>query len=191
MNFFSSMTAYDYVAQIFGILGLCASVYSFQKNTHKGIMFLQMLAGIFFTTNLFMLHAYTGAILNAVAIVRSLVLYHEDKAWIKNHFKLVLTAFCIAFAICGMVGYFMHWESHRALALIPAFAMIVNTFSFAASRPKVVRGTIMLSSPLWLYYDFVNGSVGGYVNETLVIISAIVGLFRYDIPWKKIFPQKD
>lgn len=184
-HYLSSMSAYDIIAQALGLCGLAASVYSFQRNTHKGIMALQMAAGVFFTANLFMLRAYTGALLNAVAIVRSIVLYNRDKGWVKNHFKKWLAVFCIVFAICGAVGYGMHWETQRALAVIPAFAMVVNTFSFAASRPKIVRSTILLSSPLWLFYDFVNGSVGGYVNETLVILSAIIGLLRYDIPWKK------
>ena len=186
-----SMTAYDWITQLLGIFGLCASVYSFQKNTHKGIMRLQFIAGCFFTANLFMLHAYTGALLNAVGILRAAVLYYEDKEWVKTRFVRILVAFCISFVICGAVGVAAKWETPPLFALVPAFAMVVNTFSFAAPKPKIVRATILIASPIWLYYDFVNGSVGGYVNETLVIISAVAGLIRYDIPWKKIFGRDE
>lgn len=187
-QYLTSMSAYDIIAQILGLCGLAASVCSFQRNTHKGIMALQMAAGMFFTANLFMLHAYTGALLNAIAIIRSIVLYHREKGWVEQHLKQWLAAFCVVFGICGVIGM-VYWEG--VLALIPAFAMVVNTFSFAASRPKTVRATILLSSPFWLFYDFVKGSVGGYVNETLVILSAIIGLIRYDIPRKKRKPDSN
>ena len=180
-----SMTAYDWIAQLLGIFGLCASVWSFQKNTHKGIMRLQFVAACFFSANLLMLGAYTGALLNAVGIARAVVMYHRDRAWVKRHFRPILAAFCASFVICGAVGVAMKWETPPLLALLPAFAMVIITFSFAASRPGTVRATMLISSPLWLYYDFISGSVGGYVNETLVILSTVIGLVRYDIPWKR------
>ncbi len=182
MDYYLNMSVYDLIAQVLGIGGLLASVFSFQSNTHKGIMRLQMIAGSFFTVNLFMLGAYTGALLNLVAVVRSIFLYHKEKPWAKKNFKVALGVFCVVFMVIAVSGAAL-WEG--AVALIPGVAMVINTFSFAASRPKIVRATILISSPFWLIYDFINHSVGGYVNETLVIISAIVGLLRYDIKWKK------
>ncbi len=186
-SYFEGWTTYTLIAQVLGIGGLLFSVFSFQKNTHKGIMAMQMAAGVFFTANLFMLGAYTGALLNAIAVFRAIVLYNREKEWVKKASHGWLILFCVLFLTVGAVSTFLRWEDkwNGYIALIPAVAMVINTFSFAAKRPMQVRSTILLSSPLWLYYDFINGSVGGYVNETLVILSAVIGLLRYDIPWKR------
>ncbi|MBE5962984.1 MAG: YgjV family protein [Lachnospiraceae bacterium] len=59
--------------------------------------------------------------------------------------------------------------------------MVLNTYSFSCTKPKLVRSTILLSSPMLLIYNLITGSIGGMINEILVEIFSVIGLFRYDL----------
>lgn len=74
------------------------------------------------------------------------------------------------------------WQGPTSL-LVTA-AMILNTFSFSFTNPKLVRSTILVSSPLMLIYNILTGSIGGIINEICVEISSVVGLLRYDVKKK-------
>lgn len=60
-------------------------------------------------------------------------------------------------------------------------AMFFSVFSFQMNKPKLVRTTILASSPLMLIYNVLTGAIGGIINEVCVEISSVVGLLRYDI----------
>ena len=34
--------------------------------------------------------------------------------------------------------------------------------------------------PLWVVYDAISGTIGGVINDIFVIVSAIVGIIRFD-----------
>lgn len=80
-----------------------------------------------------------------------------------------------------VVGIFTYqnWISHLMMA-----AMALNTVSFSFTKPKLVRTTILISSPLLLVYNILTGSIGGVINELFTEISSVVGIIRYDIKKK-------
>lgn len=63
-------------------------------------------------------------------------------------------------------------------------AMALNTVSFSFTKPRLVRTTILISSPLLLVYNILTGSIGGVINELFTEISSVVGIIRYDIKKK-------
>lgn len=164
------------IAQIVGIVAMFFSVFSFQMNKHKQIMIMQIIATALFGVQYFMLGAYTGMALDAVGVVRGLVFYHRDKAWASHRSWVVL--FAVAFAAAGIIT----WQG--PVSLLMTIAMVMNTFSFSFTKPKLVRSTILLSSPLLLIYNVLTGSIGGVINEACVEASSVIGLIRYDIKGK-------
>lgn len=158
--------------QVIGILAMLFSVFSFQMNKHKHIMAMQIIATTLFGIHYFLLGAYTGMMLDIVAAVRGIVFYNKDKKWASG--KIWIIVFMVCFAIAGAFT----WQGAKSLLMIAA--MILNTYSFSCTRPKLVRSTILISSPLILIYNIITGSVGGVINEVFVEISSVVGLLRYD-----------
>lgn len=165
------------VIQIIGIAAMLFSVFSFQMNKHKHIMIMQILATTLFGLQYFLLGAYTGMAVDIVATLRGIVFYHRDKEWTKSN--IWIAVFIIMFILSG----FLTWQGPSSLLMTSA--MILNTFSFSFTKPKLVRSTILISSPLVLIYNILTGSIGGIINEVCVELSSIIGLLRYDIKRKK------
>ena len=67
------MEAYDFIAQAMGIVGLVFGSFSFQMKSSKGVLLFQSIGSFFYIINYYMLGAYMGAILNLLAILRSIV----------------------------------------------------------------------------------------------------------------------
>lgn len=160
--------------QIIGIVAMLVSVFSFQMNDHKKIMAMQIMATTFFALHYFMLGAYTGMMLDIVATIRGVIFFfRKDRKWAASNIWIVV--FMIAFMIAGITT----WQGLFSLLFI--IAMILNTYSFSCTKPFRVRSTILLSSPMILVYNILTGSLGGVINESFVIISSVVGIYRYDI----------
>lgn len=80
-----------------------------------------------------------------------------------------------------VVGIFTY-QNWISLLMIAAVAL--NTVLFSFTEPKLVRTTILISSPLLLVYNILTGSIGGVINELFTEISSVVGIIRYDIKKK-------
>lgn len=166
----------EVLTQIIGIAAMIFSVFSFQMNRHKHIMIMQILATSLFGLQYFLLGAYTGMAVDAVAAVRGIVFYNKDKKWASSN--IWIAVFIIMFIVSGIFT----WQGPSSLLMTGA--MILNTFSFSFTKPKLVRSTILISSPLVLIYNIITGSIGGIINEICVELSSVVGLLRYDVKRK-------
>lgn len=160
------------LTQVVGIAAMLFSVFSFQMNKHKQIMIMQIIATALFGWQYFLLGAFTGMALDVVGVIRDIVFYNKDKKWASGNGWTVF--FAIMMVVVGMFTY----QGYVSLLMIAG--MVINTISFSFTKPKLVRSTILISSPLMLIYDILTGSIGGLINEIFVEISSVIGMFRYD-----------
>ena len=47
---------------------------------------------------------------------------------------------------------------------------------------------LFCASPCWLIFDIIVGSIGGILNETILIVSILVSIYRYG--WKGLGENK-
>lgn len=159
-------------AQLLGVLGFIFSVISFQQNTQKRIVFVQFLANVSFTIHFYLIGAYTGSILNGIAIIRSFVYCFKDKKWASSNIWIVI--FSLAFVVAGIYT----WEG--PLSILPIVAMVLSSISFGIKNPKLVRRIYFPCSPMWLIYNIAGHSIGGVLTESFAMISIIIGMLRFD-----------
>lgn len=162
-----------YVAQFLGVLALCIAVLSFQKNTQKQIVTLQMLSSSLFTVHFFLLEAYAGAFLNFVAILRACVFRNKGEKWAENKWWLVL--FCLLSIAAGMIG----WTGY--LSILPILGMLLTTLGFWIENPRYVRFVSLPSSPCWFIYNLFNRSYPGMLTELFVFSSIVLAICRFDL----------
>ena len=162
--------------QIIGIAAMICSVSSFQLNKHKHIMLVQIVATALFGLQYFLLGAYTGLALDIAGVLRDIVYYNKDKKWASSNWWTVF--WVLVMLVVGIFTY-QNW-----ISLLMTAAMMLNTVSFSFTKPKLVRTTILISSPLLLVYNILTGSIGGVINELFTEISSVVGIIRYDIKKK-------
>ena len=176
------MTPIEIIAQILGIIGMLMSVLSYQQKGKARILTFQLLGSVLFVVNFFLLGAFSGAILNFVAIVRALIFIYEDKvhadhpAWTIGLTAVYVLSYVSVFTIFGkeptVINLFVE--------ILPVLAMTVTTVAFRYKEDKILRRVAFISSPLWLAYNFIFFSLGGIIGETLNLSSALIGTIRLD-----------
>lgn len=174
------------IVQLFGILGMAMNILSYQGKSQRSIMTMQFFGSVFFAVNLFMLNAMSGCLLNIVGIARAIVYANKDK--IKR-----IKIFNVGFVVLYLLSYVMVFTVFKKefnlfngiIEFLPIIAMTCTTISFSSAKPKIIRRMMFISSPFWLTYNSINMSIGGILCEIFSIISAFIGVFRYDLKKKE------
>ncbi len=173
----------DIVAQILGLLAMTVAFLSFQQKTQKVIAVYQMVSAIFWTLHFLLLGAYTGCLLNVIGVARDAVFTQRDtKRWASH-----VGWFYGTVALCALV-YLLTFTAFGTeptlprliLELLPVIGMAASTAALRRKEARHVRLLSLISSPLWLVYDFINGSIGGTVTEVVSILSIGIGMYRLD-----------
>ena len=147
------------------IIALIASIlmtFSGLQKSKKKILFIQIIQ-IFLTiiSNL-VLGGYTGAIVNAISLIRDILLY-KDKVGVKE--KIILIIFAIglslAFNNLGLIG------------LLPLIATV--TYMLFMDTKDVIKFKILIiiSMILWFIYDL---TIKSYTSSVFDILSALTHL---------------
>ena len=180
------MTAFEFVAQAFGILGMVLNVLSYQQKKQRTVIGFQLMGSVFFAINYFMLGAPVGAILNLLAIARAIVYmekkrFRSDRIWWIFAFSATYVAtYILTFTALGKEPTLQNFFFES----LPVIGMILTTVSFRFSEAKTIRRFGIFNSPMWLTYNIVNFSVGAICCEILNLVSIVVGMLRFDIKKK-------
>lgn len=161
---------YTTIAQIVGIIAMIFSVTSFQLKTRKQIIVMQILTSATFAAHYLMINALTAAVVNMTAIVRNVIFYNRDK-------KVFASEFWIwGFAVIMSLSAVLSWQGPASLLM--CVGMFFNTLSVGADKPINTRKLILVSSPFVLIYNVLALSIGGIVNDSLVILITLITLIR-------------
>ena len=161
----------ELIGQILGIIAVVFSILSYQMNTSRSLLFVQTAASGIFCIHYLMIGAYSGLAINFVAIVRNLVLANKDKKIFS--YRAWPWIFAMLMAVMGLVTS-AGWHS-----LLYAGAVAINTVCLASPSAQFVRKSILVTCPMVLVYNIIEHSVGGCINETMAMLSAVIGIVRY------------
>lgn len=165
------------IGQIIGFVAMAIIVASYQQKSHKNILTFQMVSGLLFTVHYIMLGAYTGAVMNLLGAVRSLVYSNRGKKWSSS--ILWPICFSIAFLISGILT----WDN--VFSVFPLIAMLMSSVVLWIEQPKINRILSLPTSSCWLIYNIKTLSYPGIITEIFVLSSIIIGIIRLDIKKKK------
>ncbi len=161
------------IAQLIGFMGTITYFLVFQMKKRKSILGLNILAGAIFVLHFFLIGAYTGAAMNIVCSLRCVIYYYDDKKWARS--KVWLGVFILASIVLGVYT----WSD--AYSVLPLISMILTSISFWLKRERNIRLLTLPSPPCWMLYNIHNGSISGFLTDTVIFISLLISLFRYDI----------
>ena len=155
-------------------LGFMVAV--FQAKKRRELLTLQMTAAFLFFVHFLLLGAVTGAIMNLIGGLRSLTFLKLSK---KRDWRIPLI-----FIGLYMVATFVFWQGTKSL--LPLLGMTFGTIAFWQIKPARTRRLTLLASPPWLIYSVISGSYPGVLVEMLVLSSNVVGIYRLDLPRKRV-----
>ncbi len=167
----------EIIGQAVGFVAMAIIVASYQQKSHKNILVFQMISGTLFTVHYLLLGAYTGAVMNLLGAMRSLIYSNRDKKWASS--VLWPISFSIAFAVSGILT----WAN--IFSILPMIAMLLSSVVLWIENPKINRSLSIPSSCCWLFYNIKTVSYPGIITEIFVLTSIIIGIIRLDIKKKK------
>ena len=163
----------EFIIQSVGVIGILASIISFQCKKHKYILFFRTMNEVFFGVQYFLLGAYTGMAMNFVGCMRNTIFSNQVQKG-KSTFNTALI-FSIFFVLFGIFT----WDGPKSLLII--IAKVISSFAYGNKNTTIVRTSIFLTSSSWLIYNVFVNSFAGIACEAFTLLSIISGIIRFDI----------
>ena len=173
----------ELIGQIIGVIALSFTVISYQMRTSKQLLIMQTVSSAVFCVHYLLIGAYSALAINLFAIVRNVAFYHRDKKFLSG--KAIPWIFAVGMAAFGIAA----WEGWYTLFI--AIGVAINTVCLALPNAQSVRKSILVTCPMVFTYDVFVLSIGGMINETLAMTSAIIGIVRYRNEQKKSAKAKE
>ena len=159
------------IGQILGIIATIITFASYQVNSKRRLLAIQTVSTLFTCISYLFLGATSGFALNIVCIVRNVVFYFVDS---KSKWNYIAAS---ALALCMVVLGALSWQG--LISLLVIIALAVNTVVMSLGKPQRLRESVLLTSSMVLVYNIFVFSLGGIVNESVAIVSSIIGTIRF------------
>lgn len=170
------------VAQIISIVAMAFNILSFQSKKAKGVIAFQLCGGALFAVSFLMMGAYSGGLLNAIAVIRAILFLNREK------FKMEKPVWLVVFGVVCVLSYaatftVFHKEPtaiNLIVEFLPVVGMMISTLAFRHTNAGIIRRYSLGSSCSWLIYNIVSMSIGAICCEAFSIVSILVGMYRLD-----------
>ena len=161
----------EIIANIIACIAAVGSFASYQVNSQKKVLVLQIFANCVTAISFLVLGAWTGLAMNAIAITRNIVYYYKDKkAFSGKYIPLIFAGIMILW------GVFTWTEWYCVLAVA---GWVVNTLALSLPSAQTIRKSILISSPLMCVYCLLTANFFSAAKEMVSVVSSIIGLVRY------------
>ena len=159
------------VANIIAFVAVAVTFISYQVNSQKKLLVIQIVATVISAVSFMVLGAWTGFAMNCVAILRNVAYYNKDK----KPFDSKLVPYVFAAIMIGFgIATWTEWYCVLSVA-----GLVINTVALSSPSAQLIRGSILVTSPMVLLYDLLAGNIVEAVKELIAIVSAVIGIIRY------------
>ena len=162
------------IAQAIGFVAVILSFMTYQMKSNRGVMIMLSLATTLFCIHYSILGATTGLLLNAFSIIRNICYCFKTNKILSSKATPVILA-----AIMAFLSVFT-WEGYHSAFFVVGITL--NTLAMGYFTPQGLRKSILLTSSLIFIYNVLipgSPSYGGMLNESVAIISSVIGIIRY------------
>ena len=160
------------IAQIFGVLGVIASVCSMQFKKRKQIFIALLLLNLFSALNFVFLGTFSSAYVCFFAVAEMLI-NHLFERKNKPVPKWVVGIYIIVNILLGVLAF------TGPLDIIPIACALIFCATLLTKNEQNIRKLMLLNQTLWLVYDLTVGAYFFAVSNVLTIISTAIALYRF------------
>ena len=168
----------ELLAQIVGILAVIIFTLSYLQKKRKNIIIFNATSRVLYIVQYIMLGAFSGAVLDVMGTVSSVVAGKKETPFIKKHIKLIFTAVNLLIIASGLYIY------EKPLDICPIIGVLLHTSAFWISDEKIIRRVSFLGFPFWLTYPLLSRAYGSTVGDVFSMVSIGISMIRYDIKKK-------
>ena len=172
------MSALYITAQIIGYAAIAESVFIFISTKREKILIFKLIDDVLWFFNMLLMGAYTGAVLNAIAIAREIVFYNRGKKkWATHKFWLFF------FMAVMLVSPVLTWAG--PVSILPAMGSAVAVICFYAQKPVMTKSFAYFAQGSWLAYAILTHNASSTVCNVIALVSATIGIIHELIVKKK------
>lgn len=162
------------IAQVLALFGAVSNMIAMQINKKRSILFCYVIANFAYGTNYLLLGGISGAIICIVEGFETLINgIIEDKG---KKVPVWLTGIYITITL--VIGTFTYNSLIDLLAIIGG---ILYVLLITVKKESNIRKLTFILMILWIIYDIIYRSYVAAINDTFILISTMIGIYRFDI----------
>ena len=159
---------------------------SYQLKSRKNIIICNVSSRILYILQYLLLGAISGAALDVLGSVASVIAERKSSPFVKRHIRAVF--FAVNFTIIT-VGIGIAVINKSLLDLFPVAGVLLHTGAFWLTDERAIRRISLIGSPFWLVYNLLSRAYGSALGDALTICSIIIAMIKY--LKKSAAPQKN
>ena len=165
---------YDIFVQALGFVATGLHFFIYIQKTRARVLMLKIISDSFTFLQLLLLGAYSGSLVLVICLARGIVFYNSvNHEWARKKFWLPL------FVLISLGTSAISWAG--PLSLLPSVGTAVAIIGFGVQSPAATRIINIPANAMWAVYHLAVGSWGGFSGSAIGIISAIIGIIKFDI----------
>lgn len=160
------------LGHVVGVVAIGLFFYSYQIFDKKKLLLVQTIATCTLCLQYILIGAFSGFALNIVCVIRNVLYYLQDRKVI----SIKGLPNMLAFAMLAVSIF--SWDGYHSLFII--VGLIMNTIFMGIFNSQDLRKSMLITCPMILVYNIFSFSISGIVSESLSIVSALIGIARYN-----------
>ena len=164
------------IPQFIGLLAVATFLLSYQQKKRKNIILFNVISRCLYNLQYLLLGAFSGAVLDILGAVVSVVAGKKHTGLIKKHLTLVI------FLMNGLIvaaGLTIAIINQSWLDLFSLAGVLLHTGAFWLSSEKIIRRISLAGSPFWFVYNFLSHAYGSAVGDLLTMGSILLAMYRH------------
>lgn len=164
------------IPQAVGVVAIILFFSCYQLKNRKSIILCNVASRLLYIVQYILLGAFSGAVLDVLGSLSSLLAARSDKGFIKRH----RMAICLSVNVLIVgVGLALAIKSRNPVDILPIVGVLFHTVAFWAKSERVIRRVSLIGSPFWLAYNFISKAYSSAFGDLITIGSLIIAMIRY------------
>lgn len=164
------------IPQAVGLVAVVLFLLSYQMKRRRDIILCNATSRFLYVVQYVLLGAISGAILDVMGVLASVIAQKKDHPRIKKHFRLIFFSVNAAIVAAGLAVCFIH---KNPLDLLPIAGVLLHTGAFWITDERIIRRISLAGSPFWLTYNLASRAYGSAVGDVLSMASILIAMFKY------------
>lgn len=166
----------DIIPQIIGLLAVATFLLSYQQKKRKNIILFNTVSRCLYILQYVLLGAFSGAVLDVLGAISSVVAGKKHIGFIKKHTKAMLIFINTSIIV---VGGLIAFCNKSWIDLFSLTGVLLHTSAFWISSERLIRRVSLLGSPFWFVYNLLSHAYGSAIGDILTICSIIIAMIRH------------
>ena len=165
----------EVLIQGIGAIGYTALALSYYRKKKIDILFMQIIAYIFFSIHYYLLDAITGTMCNLLGLIAITFIYLVEKKKDLKRRNIFILGIIPILVLIALLTY------ENMYSILPIFASVLSLISFLTDEENTIRGIGIISAISWLIYAIIYKSYVAIVFEIITVIATLVAFIKYKI----------